>query len=272
VGVNVEYSSSVKLSGNQSAHFHIDGQHTDTINHNPHASADIYYGKQNLATVYVRGYTRYDGTGWPDQWFKHWWTLATDGSYLVMQPIASGPSLPSGFNYGDSSNYEGNVINFPSGTLERGRWYCLELEMQVRNGLVELTPWIDGVQGTTYRTNNSPAIEMDWYEFGIINLNGTDSNFVVDNYVDNFALSKSSRIYCSSIIEIGNNVNYSTAKKVYQEPLYLSDGSIHIKANLTGLGSGPYYLWVTNNKQERSAPYPLTPGKIPMNPSKLSVH
>lgn len=270
-GVYVEYSSSVKLSGNQSAHFHIEGQHTDTISHNPHASADIFYGiKQNLTTVYVRGYTRYDGTGWPDGWFKHWWTLATDGSYLVMQPDASGPSLPGVFDYGDSNG--GNVISIPSGTLERGRWYCLELKMQVNNGLVELTPWIDGVQGTTYRTQNSPAIEMDWYEFGIINLNGTDSNFVVDNYVDNFALSKSSRIYCSSIIEIGNNANYSTAKKVYQQPLYLSDGSIQIKANLKSLGAGPYYLWVTNNKQERSAAYLLTPGKIPMSPSTLKVH
>jgi len=276
--VSVGYSSSVKLSGNQSAHFHIDGQHTDTINHNPHASADIYYGPQNLTTVYVRGYTRYDGTGWPNGWFKHWWTLASppaggssgSGSYLVMQPDASGPSLPTVFDYGDS--YGGNVISIPSGTLERGRWYCLELEMQVVNGLVQLTPWIDGVQGTTYTTQNSPAIEMDWYEFGIINLNGTDSNFVVDNYVDNFALSKSTRIYCSSIIEIGNNPNYLTATKVYQQPLYLSDGSIQIKANLKGLGAGPYYLWVTNNKQERSAAYLLTPGKIPMSPSTLKVH
>jgi hypothetical protein len=269
VGVSIGYSSSVKLSGNKSARFHIDGQHTDTINHNPHASADIYYGKQNLTTVYVRGYTRYDGTGWPNHYFKHWWTLATDGSYLVMQPDASGPSLPSGFDYGDGNG--GNIINFPSGTLERGRWYCLELELMVRNGQVEMTPWIDGVKGTTYRTG-SPAIEMDWYEFGIINLNGTDSNFVVDNYVDNFALSKSSRIYCSSIIEIGNNANYLTANKVYQQPLYLSDSSIQIKANLTGLGAGPYYLWVTNNKQERSAAYQLIPAKVPMPPSNVLVH
>jgi len=282
VGVSIGYSSSVKLSGNQSAHFHIEGQHTATINHNPHASADIYYGPQNLTTAYVRGYTRYDGTGWPTNWFKHWWTLATpippastgQGSYLVLQPDTStAPLLPLGFVYGDS--YGGNIINIPSGRLERGRWYCLELQMTVNsNGVVVMTPWIDGVQGTPY-TTTSPGIEMDWYEFGIINLDGTDSNFVVDNYVDNFALSKgpnASRIYCSSIIEIGNNANYATATKIYQQPLYLSDGSIQIKVNLTNLGAGPYYLWVTNNKQERSAAYVLTPGKTPMAPSNLIVH
>jgi hypothetical protein len=91
----------------------------------------------------------------------------------------------------------------------------------------------------------------------MINLAETGSDFDLTNWTDGFTIS-TSRIYCSSIIEIGNSSDYATADKVYQEPIYLSDGSVQIKANLTGLGSGPYYLWVTNNQQERSAPYPLS--------------
>ena len=77
-----------------------------------------------------------------------------------------------------------------------------------------------------------------------------------DQWQDGFTVS-SSRVGPASLIEIGDSSNYATAKKVYQEPLFLSDGSSQIKVDLTGLGAGPYFIWVTNNSSQRSAPWPL---------------
>lgn len=62
--------------------------------------------------------------------------------------------------------------------------------------------------------------------------------------------------------------------KVYQTPTYLSDGSITVTVNLAELGSDTYYLWVTNNRQERSKAYSLSGDSditAPNAPSGLSV-
>ena len=103
---------------------------------------------------------------------------------------------------------------------------------------------------------------MERVLFGMINMCCQGSGFDLTNWIDNFTIS-TSRIYPSTVVEAGNNPNYDTAAKVYQEPIYLSDNSIQIRLNLSGLGSGPYYLWVKNNKQERSVAYSLTGGDSP---------
>jgi hypothetical protein len=79
----------------------------------------------------------------------------------------------------------------------------------------------------------------------------------MDNYWDGFTIS-TSRAYPASVIEIGNSPDYATAKKVYQPPEFLSDNSIQVRADLSGLGSGPYYMWITNNRQQRTAAYALS--------------
>lgn len=68
----------------------------------------------------------------------------------------------------------------------------------------------------------------------------------------------------ASLIEVGDSSNYTTAKKVYQEPIYLSESSSQFKLDLTGLGAGPYYVWVTNNSGQISQPYTLV---VPGQPS-----
>ena len=72
----------------------------------------------------------------------------------------------------------------------------------------------------------------------------------------------SSRVYPSSLVEISTSSTYGQGTVNFQEPVFLSDGSVKIKANLDGLGSGPYYLWVTNNGQSRSAVYNLSGGTV----------
>lgn len=185
--------------------------------------------------------------------------------YLFLQPEA-GVNLPTRMDMVyDSTNHYYTVSNF----LTDNRWYCMEARFKTSSPY-NFTTWVDGVQlaSVTPSSPNQPTLLM----FNIINANEF-TNLDLTNWTDGLTVS-TSRIYCSSVIEIGNNSDYATATKKYQEPIYLSDGSIQIKADLAGLGSGPYYLWVTNNKQERSVAYNLSAGgdiTPPATPQGLSV-
>jgi hypothetical protein len=128
------------------------------------------------------------------------------------------------------------------------------------------------MDGQSLGTWNHPNqnTTWDWIEYGIPNWDGTTGPMNV--WFDRFVYSNS-RIYPSSTVEIGDQSEYATATKVYQEPLFLSDGSVQVKADLTGLGAGPYYLFVTNNRQERSTAYLLGEADTtpPAAPSGLGV-
>jgi hypothetical protein len=67
-----------------------------------------------------------------------------------------------------------------------------------------------------------------------------------------------SRIYPASKIEVSNSRIYGQGVVKWQEPLQISDTEIQVKLDLTGLGAGPYYLWITNNRQERGPVFPLS--------------
>lgn len=80
--------------------------------------------------------------------------------------------------------------------------------------------------------------------------------WVSDQWQDGFTVSKT-RVGAASLVEIGNSADYASAVKVYQEPVYLSDSSSQIKVDLTGLGAGPFYLFITNNRGQRSSGFRL---------------
>lgn len=132
------------------------------------------------------------------------------------------------------------------------------------------TAWVDGVQIASINGHNATGV-YQYVFFGMINMCCQGSEFDLTNWIDNLAIS-TSRIYPSSVITIGNSPDYATAVKVYQAPVYLSDTSAQFTLNLTGLGSGSYYLWVTNNRQERSVAYPINRGgDIPSAPTDLRI-
>ena len=67
-------------------------------------------------------------------------------------------------------------------------------------------------------------------------------------------------------MELADGFDYVVAKKVVQQLDYISDGTVRMKysesgVNLSGakitLSGTARYLFVTNNKQERSAPFLL---------------
>jgi hypothetical protein len=86
--------------------------------------------------------------------------------------------------------------------------------------------------------------------------------------MDGLGLKANSRIRPASVIEISDNSTYGAGIVVYQPPELLSDTSVQVKANLTGLGDGPYYLWVTNNLNERSSTYNLSGSSAPIKQAR----
>jgi hypothetical protein len=143
--------------------------------------------------------------------------------------------------------------NIPGGSIVNNKWYLIEAHFKTSSP-ESFQIWMDNTQ----IINASPPGDntADYLLFGMINI-GNSAPFNLSQWVDGFAVS-TSRVYPASKIEIANSSTYASATKVYQEPVFLSDGSVQTKVNLTGLGSGPYYLFVTNNRNETSSAYSLS--------------
>lgn len=245
------YDTNVKLSGNKSIYGNV------TYAGKTGAGFNYEFGSSRTE-IYARMYSRWNSTGswvWPESYIKNLYALGnySEGLYLQPSNVVSGKALPTTMNmHYNSAPHEYSVNNF----LQNNRWYCIEARMKTSSP-PNFSAWVDGVLLASVTPSASGTMER--LEFGMINMCCQGSGFNLTNWVDNFVVS-TSRVYCSSIVEIGNSSNYETATKVYQAPVYLSDNSVQVTVDLTGLGDGPYYLWVTNNKQERSSAYALSGG------------
>ncbi len=260
------YDFSVKLMGDKSIRWHIEGASSDCPYGNLGSASYINIDESVKEDYYARFYARWNSRD--NLWASSHIKMLYDLEVYYFQP-AAGSTLPSAM----SLVYDGtrHDYNIPSGTLQNDRWYCFEVRWK-KTPPYRYTAWVDGVQiADVYperATISQPLL------IGITNACGTQSGFYLDHWWDNFAVS-ASRIYPSAVIEIGNSSDYATATKVYQAPMFLSDTSIQITTNLADLGSGPYYLWVTNNEQERSNAYMLETQNVdavpPASPSGLAV-
>lgn len=242
----ITYDSSVKLSGSKSYKANVTAA-TKT-------GAGLYH-VVNGYDYYVRFYTRYVSAGtwkWPDSYMKMLTTMGPDQRYLQPNMPGDGTTYPSQITL----QYEGTPHNYNvSNWLQDGRWYCIEARFKT-NATTNFTAWVDGVQVASLNGISDTGLQQ-FIQFGPINMCCQGSGFNLSEWVDNYTVS-TSRVYPSSVIEIGNNPDHTVATKVYQEPISFSDDSIQIRVDLTGLGAGPYYLWVTNNKQELSEAYDLS--------------
>ena len=245
------YVTNVKVLGSQSIKFHVEGASSNcpydnltsynAINPEGGDTGDLYY------RVYARWNTEDDS--WPTSHIKMI-DCQGSGAQYYFQP-ANGSVRPSYMNVAyDSTNHNYAI---PSGQLENDRWYAMEVRWKSTSPYA-YQAWVDGTEIADDSPTNPGS--LNYLLFGVINCCGTTSSFSLDHWMDGLAVS-TSRIYPAAIVEIGDSSNYSTATKLHQEPLLISDSSIQVKVDLTDLGSGPYYLWVTNNKQERSSYYQL---------------
>ena len=255
MGASGGYDNSVKLMGNQSIKFHAAGTSDGTPAQNMFSYN--YTNESNQSDYWIRGYVRYNSASnlWSWGHIKMYDLQSSSGSvpntYLQW---ASGTTLPSSLLlvYDAGSSYSASL---PGGTtLQNNRWYLFEAHIQP----TAVTVWWDNQQVYTHAKQSN---SLGYFNFGLVNLSGTDAGFSLDHWMDGVAIS-SSRVYAASTIEISNSATYGAGTKVYQEPVYLSDGSIQFKANLAGLGSGPYYLFVTNNGQTTSSAYSLSGGGV----------
>lgn len=253
------YDGSVKVLGNKSMRFHTQGAsgNCPSGNLDDANSMDPAGGDSN--DLWIRFYARWslNGGGWPTSHIKMIDSQGGGLQYYFQPDANSGGNRPSTFN----AIYDGasHSVSIPGGQLQNNRWYAIEIHWKSAGANV-FDAWIDNTQVL----NASPTTEgsLDYIIFGLINLCGTNSSFNLDHWIDGLAVG-TSRVNLASLIEIGNSPDYATATKVYQVPEYLSETSSQIKVNLSGLGAGPHYLWVTNNRGERSNPFDLTSFTFP---------
>jgi chitodextrinase len=270
---NGSYVTNVKLMGNKSFYCNVAS---------PSGSADnvacyraFSLAGSSLSNMWYRFYVRYNvgSAGWFNNYAKVLYIMnsTTPNNYLDITGT-SNYSMPTNWYYVDSgSNSYGN---FPSGTMMNNRWYLVESHFNQSTGQVEV--YVDNTRiiNTSMATSGKvPAYVL----FGIPNAKSSPAGLNVATWWDGLTAS-TSRVYGSSTIEISNNATYGQGTVKYQEPVFLSDGSIQFNVDLSGLGSGPYYLWITNNQQQRNAAYNLISGgsggsdtQAPTTPTSLTA-
>lgn len=258
------YVTSPKLSGSRALQIRDQGSGEVT------GGAKFYPGS-SISDMYFREYVMFHEANhyWPSAYFKHFWfgEPGATNCFLVQPNAGSGPgSWLEGFPADGGTDF-----NFPAG-FTWDKWYCLEVHFNNSTKLVEI--WLDN-QLIHTKTASYSVTTADYMEIGGVNLNGLPSNGDMRVYVDNAAVKSGSRVYPSSVITISNSATYGSGTMIYQTPVFISDTSVQVNLNLTGLGSGPYYLWVTNNSQARSSAYQLGSGTTdptpPSTPTGVSV-
>src|SRR6266853_105015 len=272
----LSYDSTVKLMGSKSMKMHDSGQHVRQADGSGVGACEWGWAVQAAsgqgpADVYLRTYSRWNNTSWPDTDIKYWWMGNNTGNtiFFNFDPHGDG-SAPTtwGFSADGVSAGSFQFFNIPGGAIQNNKWYLFEAHFRRAGfGSYVIEGWIDNQPVFTVPAIagvGASGISGEWQSD--VNYWNTPAGWSSDQWQDGFVVS-GTRVGPASLIEIGNCATYLAGAKVYQEPLFLSDGSSQIKANLSGLGSGPYVLWVTNNGKERSLPFQLGTGTLSCAPA-----
>ena len=273
------YDVITKLMGLQSIRLHDSGQHIhDYTTGGGNGGCMLGWQVQasvglGPADVYLRTYSRWNNNSWPDSAIKYWWMAGNGTNYAYYNFEAQGDgSAPTRWGVSTSGGIGGDGWKWgiiPGGAIQNNKWYLFEAHFRrAGSGNYIFEGWIDNqlVLSVSSSDGPGPANTNEWESN--VNYWNTTPSFVSDQWQDGFAVS-STRVGPASLIEIGNCSTYGSGTKLYQEPLFLSDLSSQIKVNLSGLGPGPYVLWVTNNRKELSQPFPLGTGTPSCTQSKL---
>jgi len=245
-GTSFSYVSDVKLMGSKSAlSYHAGATSVNQTN--------VSYSERLSISgdIYIRAYLRFKVANgiWADNYHKIFASYAPNGVWLDWVGNGGGPYTH--ISIIKSSNHYGQI---PGGAIKENRWYLVEFKMP-SGSPHNYKAWIDNKLVIDYNDTTSPQGTAWDLQFDV-NHCCTAAGYAKSNWWDGFVVSKT-RVGPASLIEIGNSADYATATKVYQAPEFLSDSSSQFKADLTGLGAGPYYLWITNNRGQRSQPFAL---------------
>ncbi len=255
--IRTEYVSDMKLMGGKSAYLYNSCYCPSTAT-SCGPNRILYYPMSSGDNLYVAGYVRYEGE-WATGYLKMLVSSGPNQWYFQPEMDGSGED-PDHFLLKQSGwlNYIG--LQSP---LERRKWHHWEVRWRTGNPNIYQVWW----NGEMIADENpSTGQTVEWLEWGIPNYAG--SGAYIEVWFDRVAIS-SSRIYPASTIEVGNSETYGSGNEKWQEPVYLSDGEIQVRLDLTGMEPGPYYLWVTNNRQERSAAFLLGEGGGTLPPATV---
>ena len=212
----------------------------------------------NITDMYYRGYVRFSSSNesiWPTIDFKNWWWGEPGSTNVIfVQPDCPGPADWLAAFTAESNPF---TFNFPTAfPFTWDTWYCMEIHFNNTTQLMEL--WVDNQQVVS-RTAAYTVTTPDFMQLGI-NLKGEATGVIIDTFFDNVAVKSGGRVYPSCIVQVSNNATYGSGTVNYCPPVFISDTSVQATLNLTGLGSGPYYLWITDNRQQVSRAYQLGSG------------
>jgi hypothetical protein len=263
------YDPTVKLLGNQSIKFRSTITNPNCITGIGQNYANVpLIDPANRSELWVRAYVRYNRVSayWPTVFIKMLEPL-NSGYYFQPNPLGvSSGHNPANWHIAHNGN--SFSVGNPGGEIQNHRWYAVELHFRVSPALYEA--WVDGARVYTATPTNAVAWQL--FLFGVINACGSQS-WDVEHWIDGLALGRQ-RIYPSAIVEVGNSSSYSSATKKVQSIRSIADDQITFSLDTSGLGSGPYYVWVRNNAQQLSPAYFLAGGQTssgPTAPSNLRI-
>lgn len=201
------------------------------------------------ADFYARFYWRIDTNGVGRFGAEHKMIILYKGGdgFLAVYPFDDSGPLLSNKWYVDNQNGDTGATTL-SQTATAGKWFCMVARFKTSGSpfctlSVNGSPHVAGLPGSAVAgspTGSGLQVNFNWST-------GT-AGFVGDSYINNFALS-TSQLFDLTLVEIGNSATYASATKVVQAMTSASDTSIDVTCDLTGLGAGPYWMFVTNNRQ-----------------------
>ena len=249
-----EYSTSVFLMGSQSLHWQRTGAgpQSNTIYRNASSTTD--------KGMFCRLYLRCDFSTVGDGSFANdsdkimlWYGGGANSNNYNFREVTSGPYTEVGLLL-DGMGWE--YGNIPGGGLQENKWYCHEIEIPAASPW-NWRVWINGeaVTGLNPLAGLGNPAQSPWDCTWEENTHhNSNANFGFDKYLDGCVVS-TSRVYPACLVEIGDSSDYVTANKVYQWPQFISDASVQVECDITGITAT--HLWVTNGRNLRSGAYTL---------------
>lgn len=248
----------INLSGSSSSGSHVVGE---TYFQTADASTGSWFWR-----MYIKSFTNLGI--WLDDTLKFlnvytggardacFWNINNNGANGATAPDSLGVECASSFTNGNLPEV------WPDDT-----WNLIEMEQKCSSG--------SGANGTKLWYKNQLIISItspgltcyDGSGFPSPGLfaNGwsSPSNYDQDFYIDGFGLA-TTRLGPASLIEITSGSNYAATSyaagtRVYLDPTSLGESASSAIAKIPS-GGGPYYLWVTNQRGERSSGFLLDGG------------
>lgn len=220
------YVTSPRLMGNQSIRFHVEFIDTNLVNV---ISNTTFTHSLSPAGIWFRIYSMWDSN---DKNYSHLKFFDTMGganqTYLNSWPDLSGIFIADwgGINSCNPGIKVNSTCEYRV-AFQKNRWHCMEIHYDTYPSI-----WIYKDGTLILRAFQTQYENWTTFLMGIINTVIPYAGGWMDNWWDAFAVS-TTRIYPASTIEISNNSTYGAGTLVYQEPIYLSDGSVQAKLDLS---------------------------------------